>query len=229
MQIQFYGHSIAARNRVNKFDTFVDKLVQKYCVVDPDYEGIAKCSEERILYNLKKTKTIDLAIIFHADPKFYFCPTFFIDSDKVSEKEFHQAGYVKPLVVYPELRTDSRIDKNIDHQTLTLEETKNIIRTYQDYFFTPESNKNRHNGALIQIDQYLTAKTIPVIHLLQDKNHVPNWFKFSSGIVDYDIAPMQHDNSQYSCSYSRSCNAITEEGNDIIFNKIVNYINSFKI
>ena len=58
MKIEFFGHSIAGKNKSEKFDTFVDRIINKYSTSGPDNIGIAKCSEERILYNLKKTKDI---------------------------------------------------------------------------------------------------------------------------------------------------------------------------
>ena len=231
MKIEFFGHSIAGKNKSEKFDTFVDRIINKYSTSGPDNIGIAKCSEERILYNLKKTKDIDIAIIFHSDPVFYFCPMFKSDNSKLSEKDFESGRMVFKTTVYTEYRNDKRIDNNIletNRDTLSIEETKNVFKLYQEYFYTPETNKNRHAGALIQIDQYLSFKKIKAIHLLQDKTHIPNWFNFTTGIVDFELAAMQHDNNPYSCSYSRSANAITEEGNDIIFNKLSEYIDKLK-
>lgn len=60
---------------------------------------------------------------------------------------------------------------------------------------------------------------------------MPKWFKFTTGIVDFDIAGFQEEwkrnepgGNPYACSYNLSKNAITQEGNNIIATKLINYI-----
>lgn len=217
MKINFFGNSLCAPNNTNKFPTWLDRVVEKYSA-DRDYLGIACCSEERILFNLKKAGDFDLAIIMHGNPNFIFCPTL--------EKDFHKdPGWAgihledRELKYSPNGYNDMLTAVN-EKITLPSSETKNLVEIYQKYFFTPETNRNRFYGALIQIEQYLNFKKIPAIHCPQHQHDIPKWFTFNSGPALYDIASMQHDSSPYSCSYNKSANAVTEEGNQIIFEKI---------
>ena len=100
---------------------------------------------------------------------------------------------------------------------------------YYDFFTTPEVNKNRFYGALIQIDQYCTHKKIPVIHCPKSPTHIPSWFKFTSGIVDYELGLSQNDNHPFRASYGKSDNAVTKEGNEQIAKKLIEYIDQLLI
>lgn len=223
MRINFYGNSLCGRNYDNKFDTWVDRIITKFNSECPEYVGTAQCSEERILFNIKKSQPFDIAIIMHGDPGFIFCPTFHRDLHKHSDRDF--IDFNKSYNYYPgSLKDEKQTDESKLIQ-LTPEETKQAVETYQKYFFTPETNRNRFYGALIQIEQYLKFKNIPVIHCPQHQHDIPKWFTFTSGPVLYDIAGMQHDNSPYYCGYNKSSNAVNEEGNEIIFNKIAEQIN----
>ena len=85
---------------------------------------------------------------------------------------------------------------------------------------------NRFLGALIQIDQFCTAKKIPVIHFT---NYAfPKWFKFTSGIIDKDTVEMSFDHSPYYVGYEKSENAINAEGNILIAEKIIDYIENYE-
>lgn len=212
-------------NRENRFfDTWVDKIIAKFNCDYPEYVGTALCSEERILFRLKKSQPFDVAIIMHGDPGFIFCPTFHQDIHKRKEMDLAKCSQ-KSYGYYPGSLKDEKQAHDSEMIDLTLEETRQAIEIYQKYFFTPETNRNRFYGALIQIEQYLKFKNIPVIHCPQHQHDIPKWFTFNSGPVLYDIAPMQHDSSPYSCSYNKSANAVNEEGNEIIFNKIAEQIN----
>ena len=222
MKINFYGNSLCGRNRDEKFDTWVDRIITELNCDRPEYIGIAQCSEERILFNLKKSEPFDLAIIMHGEPGFIFCPTFQRDLHKQSNKVLQ---FNKTYDYYPGSLKDEKQTRESELIQLTPEETKQTVETYQKYFYTPETNRNRFYGALIQIDQYLKFKNIPTIHCPQHRHDIPKWFTFTSGPVLYDIATMQHDNSPYYCGYNKSSNAVNEEGNEIIFNKILEQIN----
>lgn len=85
LKLQIFGYSLTNSfykpeihdNQGQGPKTFVDLLHDKFNTVsDPSLRGIPMCSEERILYNLKKTKEIDVAIIVHSQPVFWF---FFLD------------------------------------------------------------------------------------------------------------------------------------------------------
>ena len=77
MKIEFYGSSIIGSNtfQLEKPKSFYDLILDHFNASSLNYM-IAQCSEERILYNLKKTSEIDVAIIFHSTPQFIYFPNF---------------------------------------------------------------------------------------------------------------------------------------------------------
>jgi hypothetical protein len=226
MRIEFFGHSIAGKKHVGKTDTFVDIIINKYQATNR-YVGVAECSEERILYELKKHQTrtpIDVAIIFHANPAFYFVPTLTRDYHKMPDDQINQAiEYNQPMFI-PEIAEDRMPDIHKQYGTVDKDDFISAIRHHQKYYLNTELSRNRYYGALLQIDQYLAFKKIPVIHCVSKKEWIPNWFKFTTGIVDYEIAPMQFRDSQWACHYTQSDNAVTYEGNLIIADKLSGYI-----
>lgn len=224
MHIDFFGHSIAGRKHVGKSDTFADIVLNKYQATNQNV-GVAECSEERILYELKKSQQkIDVAVIFHANPAFYFVPTLTRDYHKMPDHHIDDAVAYNCPVFIPEIAEDRMVDRTKTYGTVDKDDFISAIRHYQKYYHNTELARNRYYGALIQIDQYLAFKKIPVIHCVSKKEWIPNWFKFTTGIVDYEIAPMQFRDSQWACHYTQSDNAVTYEGNLIIADKLSGYI-----
>lgn len=224
MQIEFFGHSIAGRKRIGKTDTFTDIILRKYQATNI-HLGVAECSEERLLYTLKKAPVpIDVAIIFHSNPSFYFVPTVGRDYHKMPDDRIDDMVENNPPKFMPEIAEDRMQDREKTYGTVDKKDFISAIRHYQKYYHNTELSKNRYYGALIQIDQYLSFKKIPVIHCVNKREWIPNWFKFTSGIVDYEIAPMQFRDSLWACHYTQSDNAITYEGNLIIADKLSGYI-----
>ena len=70
MKIGFYGHSNCAY--LSK-DSFLN-LFAEHLNAEIVNTGARQGSEERILYELKKTRSLDLAIIFHSSPSYLFLP-----------------------------------------------------------------------------------------------------------------------------------------------------------
>ena len=87
------------------------------------------------------------------------------------------------------------------------------------FHFNKDVNRNRFHGALSLIDDYVYAKKIPAIHVIHD--HIPGWFNFKSGVVDTDIWNIEKGFSE---SFNKSVNGISEEGNSLIFNKIISLV-----
>lgn len=234
MNIQFFGNSILRRNvpPLNS-KTFCDLLVEKYqlqCSQEAnDYvRGLAQCSEERILYHLKKTPKIDVAIIFHAYPFSVFMPC--LDQDfpksKIADEDLE---YMKKIDRHFNKLSDisklPKIESDTDYSKLThisYNEVIKILDYNQKNFYNQDIQLNRYYGALIQIDQYLTHKKIKAIHCVRPR-FIPDWFKFSSGIVD-DTAALFQYTQPYGCSYSKSSNAITSKGNKILAKRFIRYI-----
>ena len=73
MNIGLYGHSLAQWTNKQTF-SFGSKLAKHY-QANIVNSGCAQGSEERILFELKKTKNLDLAIIFHSNPDYVFVPS----------------------------------------------------------------------------------------------------------------------------------------------------------
>ena len=72
MNIGFYGHSAASW--YGDPNSFIDQ-VQKKLNSNIVNVGVPQGSEERVLFDLKKTKKIDVAVIFHqCGPRYMFLP-----------------------------------------------------------------------------------------------------------------------------------------------------------
>lgn len=54
------------------------------------------------------------------------------------------------------------------------------------------------------------------------------WFEFTSGIVDTKIVEMSYIKSPYYVGYEKSENAINAEGNSLIAEKIIHYIENYE-
>jgi hypothetical protein len=79
MNIGIYGHSIARWGRKQPY-SFITML-QDHFNAKIVNSGCTHCSEERILFELKKSKNLDLAIIFHSRVDCMFVPGWDRDID----------------------------------------------------------------------------------------------------------------------------------------------------
>lgn len=273
MKIGLYAHSIGFTRTTESFN-WVNRLANHFCAKIENY-SISNCSEERILFNLKKTKDLDLAIIFHAKPRYMYVPGWNRDLDSLDKNTVQmKAGLDLKKVLQAEYEISDEELNKIPHEDLALmlerfssipdkplftvlssinkEQAKQInlnddqihnllqkfvtdhgdkVSFYSDLvhclllnrklMFHPDLQNNRHSGALILTDQYLQAKQIPVVHCIQLKHSVPEWFNFQSGVVDYEIANFQN---KYRESSSVSSNYINIEGNQLLFEKILTLI-----
>ena len=237
MNLYVFGNSIVGRARPDAIGmpkTFVDILFEKYNIPDNHLYGYALCSEERILYFLKKIKEIDIAIIFHGLPECFFVPALERDFSVLNiEDYFWKDENWSHLNLFPSISADKPITnaewkvirsngKNFEN-FIPNEEFKSHYYNYLKYFYTHDLCHNRHYGALAQIDQYLTYKKIPVIHCTLPRT-TPTWFKFSSGIIDDELATFQYQHHLNHCSHAKVTNAIDEEGNRIIADRLISYI-----
>jgi hypothetical protein len=229
MNIHIFGNSSCSKlDHHRPHPTFANILAEQYNLSDENISSASYGSEERILHHLKKTKSIDLAIIFHSAPAI-FVPT--TNNDFYPSVDFDRNNPNNLWVEIP-LSTKLKYIKNIDQSNpeilpLDKEEFIKAFELYMKYFYTPDLNRNRYYGALIQIDQYVTAKKIPTIHLAI-KEYIPSWFKFSSGIVDFDLADCWQGKGQWRDTYRRIANAVTPAGNRYIADKLAEYIEKLK-
>jgi hypothetical protein len=81
---------------------------------------------------------------------------------------------------------------------------------------------NRYYGSLVQIDQYITAKKINAIHVVSDDLQIPSWFKFTSGVIDRDIAEIIKNNQSTISDWF--VNGLTDEGNALVAEKLYEII-----
>lgn len=230
LNVKIFGNSITnTRHDISTHSpTFTEIVLNHYNCYDSNdvCRGVARCSEERILFNLKKTKKIDVAIIFHGIIHHEFCVSCIddfadgaIDDEDLQymlDNNLTRGFYENIQTVLPKSKSDAtlHLDPRIVQQML---DSRNKLYYHRDL------QRNRYYGALIQIDQYLTHKNIKAIHITS--RSIPNWFKFSSGIVNTDFGQYQY-HPVYGCSYSKSVNAVTEEGNKIIADTFISHINS---
>ena len=225
--VKIFGSSITNEpTNNNHSSTFVRTILHHYdCYDTTDVcRGVAKCSEERILFYLKKIKKIDVAVIFHGMPHNEFCVGCVDDFANGDIDDEHIDYMLKNNIescFYPDVHKKLPISKSDSVLHVNAVVAKQMLAGHNRIFYHRDLQVNRFYGALIQIDQYLTAKNIKAVHCVHDR--MPPWFKFSSGIVDTEIALYQYHDT-YGCRYSRVPNAITPEGNRIIEQKLISYI-----
>ena len=221
MNIEFFGSSVIGSNsfQPEKPKSFYDLILDHFNATSLNFM-IAQCSEERILYNLKKTSEIDIAIIFHSTPQFIYFPNFTRDFVVMHDHEIDNWNSRQHFLDYVDAFKQNKRDI-VTNFSVPIEpiDTK-IIKDFMKLHFNRDVNRNRFHAALSLIDEYVYAKNIPTIHLTH--GHIPNWFNPKSGIVDRDIWDMERD---YSVSFNKSVNGISIEGNYLIFNKLKDYIN----
>lgn len=216
MNIGFYGHSNCAYRSP---ESFLDLVALNYNAKIIN-TGVKQGSEERILFELKKSKDLNLAIIFHCLPKFLFLPG--CDRDiNVHDIERKRAEQLFS-------------NDHLDHEFTQKNNPKfkavfgnnetffNAINTFKDYFYHPDLIMNRYYGSLIQIDQYLNNKNISVIHIIDRAHPLPPWFNFTNGIVDFtimDIVKLHKSTNPF------FVNCTSKEGNKLIADQLINIIN----
>jgi len=213
MKIGFYGHSNCA---YRSKDSFLDILAEKL-KAEIVNTGVRQGSEERILFELKKTKNLDIAVIFHSEAQFVFIPC--ADRD-ISIKQItdSKSNYMfeQHLNEYHQIH-----HKKFVELFKTAKELESAVSYLKTYFYHPDLQLNRFYGSLIQIDQYLLDKSIPSIHVVIP-NTIPSWFNFKSGIVDTEI--MNIVNSYKLKPNEWFVNMITKEGNFKVADRLIKTI-----
>jgi hypothetical protein len=194
---------------------------------------IPTISQERILMEVKKYKLpMDFAVISHAGTMNTYFPSWNHDfqSAKIPPSNIkywteNKKDATRFLFSGGEFFTERTMDHR-DYDYMMWYEVHEHLKTYKRLHYNPDLQKNRAHGALMMLDHYLKNRNIKVIHLINNDD-IPHWFKFTHGIVDSEILHYQ-DNPPYSTSYSKSLNAINEEGNIVAANKIIEYIENYE-
>jgi hypothetical protein len=236
MNIGIYGNSICDWDGKEEF-SFVKKL-KDYFDANIVNTGCVMCSEERMLYQIKKTKNLDLAIVIHTKPENIFVPTWDRDIDSLNREYLVKKMKDGKHCIVPNF--DETIDTvrasdfeaiesfytdAIGGEHANNEEFLTALLLNKKYLFDVDLQRSRYYGALIQIDQYLTAMNIPVVHCLGKPDWIPSWFKFSSGETEKTIQTFRYD-PRYTVSYQESSNALNEEGNNAVFEILLPLINA---
>lgn len=216
MNIGFYGHSNCAYQSV---DSLVDIVAAEFGAAIVNI-GVRQGSEERILFELKKTKNLDLAIIFHSESQFIFIPG--ADRD-ISIKQINKSGYIfkDNFNHYHQLHHKKFVElfKNS-------EEFESAVTYLKNYFYHPDLQLNRFYGSIIQIDQYLLSRNISAIHVIIP-NSIPDWFTFKSGVVDEDIMDLVTLHRLKPNEWF--VNNMSKDGNTIIAERLIKLINKHKL
>lgn len=217
MKIGFYGHSNCAyRSKESFLDIFAEKVNGE--IVNT---GVRQGSEERILYELKKTKQLDLAVIFHSYPSYLFLPGSDRDFDVKGVMQAHAAHIWKSTEIK---KIETGWEFHLEHHKKFIQKFKTlenfilVLTNYKEYLYDPDLQLNRFYGALIQVDQYLQSKSIKSIHIV-NKAQLPNWVTFNSGIENNSILEIiklhaLSENDKW-CA-----NGITAEGNVKVADKL---------
>ena len=233
MNIAFYGHSACAAP--NHPESWLNLLCNKLNSKMTNY-GSLQGSEERILYELKKTRLpkLDLAIIFHSYYSYTFIPHIDRDFNMKGLEKNGRVSYLWDNPVHQQFEEEwqqhstNPIFSKFYEKYKTPENFKKCIEIYKDYFDHKDLQMNRYYGALIQIDQYITSKKINCIHVVDvEKNHIPNWFFFTSGVIDTEGMKIFRENNTINL---KDPNGVTIEGNhkmalhfeEVIRNKFLN-------
>jgi hypothetical protein len=224
MKIGFYGHSTAcwAGFPVKDQKSFIDMICEHYHATLVN-KGVPQGSQERILFEIKKTKEIDLAVIFHSTSSFVYLPSCQRDLTltELNDKAFY---------LWRELSDNSTDLAKAKEQYFsyggikeTFEDIKIFIDTmslYKKFLYHPDLNMNRYLGALVQTDQYIAAKKIPCIHIISKRN-LPTWFTFTSGMFCYDIPELEK--KYYKIQFP---NNISAEGQQVLSKALIEKIDN---
>ena len=190
MNIGFYGHSAASWMGDDR--SFVDQIKKKYNANIVNI-GVPQGSEERILFDLKKTKAIDIAVIFHSIPKYIFIPKCNRDVSistvpGTKAKYFWSERSTQPI-------SKSQFEQiffsysNIKEVFNTPEEYVDAMSYLKEYFYHPDLVVNRYQSAMLMIDNYLINKKIKCFHSINPAQYPP-WMTLQSGTVDFELSKL---------------------------------------
>ncbi len=221
LKIGFYGHSSVCWANSKNSISFIDQIIDKFNA-DLVNIGVPQGSEERILFDLKKSKEVDVAIIFHSSPKFIFLPNCSRDVS-ISNVPSRKAKYF-----WSEDKSDQVSSDKFENEFFTYGKIKEVFDTpeeyvdamthLKEYFYHPDLFSNRFYSALQSIDNYLENKKIKSYHVIRPSLIIQHpWIKFNSGTVDVSLALMPNTTGLP--------NNYSVEQNKLIGDKLINWIN----
>jgi hypothetical protein len=224
LKIGFYGHSSVCWANSKNSISFIDQIIDKFNA-DLVNIGVPQGSEERILFDLKKSKEVDVAIIFHSSPKFIFLPNCSRDVS-ISNVPSRKAKYF--WSEFGELQSDQVSSDKFENEFFTYGKIKEVFDTpeeyvdamthLKEYFYHPDLFSNRFYSALQSIDNYLENKKIKSYHVIRPSLIIQRpWIKFNSGTVDVSLDLMPNTTGLP--------NNYSVEQNKLIGDKLINWIN----
>jgi len=192
LNIGFYGHSTSCWAGSENNISFIDQIKEKFNANIVNI-GVPQGSEERILFDLKKTKELDIAIIFHSNPKFIFLPGCLRDIS-ISNVPGRKAQYLWSENHSQPISQDKHEQEFFSYGQIkevfkTTEEYVNAMTCYKEYFYHPDLITNRYYAAMSSIDNYLMNKKIKSYHIIQPNYlQAHPWATIKSGYVDNETA-----------------------------------------
>jgi hypothetical protein len=172
-----FGHSVCTDTQF-VVGSYQQLLVEKFPTLNIVNLGSGNSSEERIFYELKKAKNLDIAVIFHSRPGAIFIPNSNRDlyttrrelKSVVNNQWNHLVKSNGIRNVFPDLKT-----------------FYNTFDFYMSYLSTPDLEKNRFESALLAIDSYCLTDNIKLVIHVPVRKYFPSWFSFKSGIINEDL------------------------------------------
>lgn len=175
LKIGFYGHSICSNNFVG---TYLNSVLTHFDARLVN-QGTGMASEERILFELKKTRP-DIAVIFHSQPHYLFLPKYPRDCNLIdSEDTIHRIIQHKNFGFDGKSPTPWSEKELIERDLYSLPEA---VKLYRKHIYHTEVHNNRYYGAMMMIDS-VCLNTVPVTIHIPILKFLPNWFKLQSGQV----------------------------------------------
>jgi hypothetical protein len=190
LNIGFFGHSTCSATGPRLFTTIVADHFNAHIV----NLGSGQGSEERILFELKKAPSLDIAVIFHSRPSSLFIPTCYRDFD-VTKKKNNMEYY------WPNETADNGVMLEAYHEGYgdvkkifgTPEEFVNCVSYYKKYLYHPDLHLNRFQGALMMIDSYCNNRIPATVHMIDDVYRPPWFSEFISGVRSDKIEQYMKD------------------------------------
>lgn len=191
MNIGFYGPSTVCWHNSTNNTSFIDQI-SKHFAAQVVNVGVPQGSEERILFDLKKTRKLDIAVIFHTLPRYIFLPM----CDRDVSLDCVKPRKAQLLWTESDPRKVPDLEKfkheffrygGIAEKFTTVEEFVEAMGIMREYFYHPDLQTNRYQGAMLAIDSYLASLDIPVFHAVVPA-HTPQWLMPKSGTVNTELS-----------------------------------------
>lgn len=223
-RLGLYGHSVCTAS-TKRDGSYQQILVNKFPTLDIVNIGAGQSSQERIFYELKKTKNLDAAIIFHSRPGSIFIPGSNQDlataTNTIDNKIKRAWDYSNNDLEELHWECDPNNSRGLSRVFPNLEEFQQTINLYLKYLYTPDLEKNRFEGALLAVDRYCASNKIKhVVHV--PSQYIPPWFSFQSGTMDQELVKLSTMQGVPS-----NPNCLQDGVNELMANKISDLLSQY--